>query len=641
MNEVKVFILAAGLGERLRPITDHIPKPLLPILSRPLVELILERVSSLPVTQIGINIHYKAEMIESWLRSSPYAEKITFFPENPVLGTGGALKNAATFLKGSVFLVHNSDIVSDIDLSLLVQKHCASGDMVTLATHEHPEFSSLWIGDDGYLLTVGAQPAEENFRIRSVAFTGIAVYDPSFLDILPDGNSGVVDSWLTALSAGFRIGTFDCTGHYWSDIGTPDAYARTVFDVLRKDGETVYIHPDVDCRMAEIMGCSVIEENCYIEALTQIRNSILLPGTRITKAIYLENVIAGPGYLVNLKAPGFMLNRNGVLGICVSLLKAVYKTTPSISAISLVGAGGSDRKYYRIESHRGNSVLMKSSEADQDFHRHLDYTSFFRNHDIPVPEMYVSDKERFAALFEDLGDATLYSWLHCHREADRLENLYKRIIDVLATLHTTVSDRVSECPLLESRVFDYDYLRWETAYFMEQFVAGLKRIPVNNKGRLDKEFDRLAQTADSFPKVIVHRDFQSQNIMITAGDTPRLLDYQGARLGPAAYDLASILWDPYFRLSDTMRDAVLDYYCRQRVRSPETFFNEAAFRESIISCRLQRHMQSLGAYAFLSQAKGKNYFLKYIPAALRYLREETKLVQHDYPVLNELVRSLI
>src|SRR4030043_1019311 len=111
---LSIFILAAGLGERLRPITDHFPKPLLPILGTPILQSILEKVSTLPAHKIGVNLHHKKEIIENWLRQSAFNKKVEIFPEESVFGTGGALKNGDAFLNTGTFLVHNSDIISDI-----------------------------------------------------------------------------------------------------------------------------------------------------------------------------------------------------------------------------------------------------------------------------------------------------------------------------------------------------------------------------------------------------------------------------------------------------------------------------------------------------------------------------------------------
>ena len=152
---ISAFILAAGLGERLRPITDHIPKPLLPILGKPVLQSVIEKACGLPADRIGLNLHYKKELIEEWVKRSAFNNHISLFPEDPALGTGGALKNAEDFLKDNTFLVHNSDIYSDIDLAKLVEFHLSSGNLATLAVHDYPEFNNLVIDDNSLLVEMG------------------------------------------------------------------------------------------------------------------------------------------------------------------------------------------------------------------------------------------------------------------------------------------------------------------------------------------------------------------------------------------------------------------------------------------------------------------------------------------------------
>jgi aminoglycoside/choline kinase family phosphotransferase len=235
---------------------------------------------------------------------------------------------------------------------------------------------------------------------------------------------------------------------------------------------------------------------------------------------------------------------------------------------------------------------------------------------------------------------SLYSWLKCRRAKETKEAFYRKTLDILAHLHSAVSSRIGNCPLLGSRFFDYAHFRWETAYFCDTFVSGLLGIIPPEREELDREFDKLAKSADSFQKSIMHRDFQSQNIMVTGDDMPRVIDYQGARIGPPAYDLASLLWDPYHRLDDTMRERLMNYYVSLMKECSAGAFDENAFRQSVLPCRLQRHMQALGAYGFLSKVKGKTYFEKYIPQALRYLDEEVGISRDEYPTLFNLMSRI-
>jgi aminoglycoside/choline kinase family phosphotransferase len=157
---------------------------------------------------------------------------------------------------------------------------------------------------------------------------------------------------------------------------------------------------------------------------------------------------------------------------------------------------------------------------------------------------------------------------------------------------------------------------------------------------LDEEFRCLAQRVDTFAKTVIHRDLQAQNIMVTKSRTPRIIDYQGARIGPTAYDIVSLLWDPYYRLDSELRGALLAYYLDRMAVKTGGLFDRDIFIKTIPHCRLQRHMQVLGAYGFLSTVKGKRYFLKHVDEGLRLLQEDAELTRDEYPVLYELVKKL-
>ena len=649
---LSVFILAAGLGERLRPITNHIPKPLLPVLGKPMLESVLEKVSALPVAAIGVNLHYKKELIGQWIRQSAFSDRVTLFPEDPVLGTGGALKNAEGFLQDSAFLVHNADILSDIDLEKLVAFHKESGNLATLAVHACPQFNNLVIDENGYLTEIGAMCSLcRTPGSQLVAFTGIAVYAPAFLKVLPEGASSIVHAWTEAISSGQRIGTYDVSGCYWTDIGTPASYAKAVITELRNNGETVYVHPSVDsCRNVEIDGYTVIEKGSMLSKGLSLRNCIVLPETRIETKESESNEPAcfltlfwgkGPGDtpLKPRSENGGWSFENYILGpdFTIALNESDLFALTEDNAV-LIGTGGSDRQYFRVKKNGLSTVRMQCAKDDPDFQRHIVYTHFFLKNSIPVPEIIEADSDNKTALFEDVGDLSLYSWLQCPREQHQIEALYKRVLDIAVLIHTTATDHRAECSLLQDRIFDYDHLRWETHYFIERFVEGLRDIKINKSSELDEELHKLALKVVSFHKTIIHRDFQSQNIMIAQGGIPRLLDYQGARIGPPAYDVASVLWDPYFHLEQKTREGLLQYYIH-RMGEVARWFNEQAFRESLLPCRLQRHMQALGAYGFLSSVKGKKHFLKYIPEGLRLLRENLFESNNEYPVLEELVEK--
>jgi aminoglycoside/choline kinase family phosphotransferase len=368
-----------------------------------------------------------------------------------------------------------------------------------------------------------------------------------------------------------------------------------------------------------------------------------MPGTEVAGSH--ENCIIGPDYELPLREIEMQPSTHramkkdvGLAGPLFSWFDAPAAGKGSIAKAVLIGLGGSDRRYFRVQKGTLTAVMMECGREDPDYERHLTYTKFFHGHGVPVPRLLGTDEAGKRALFEDLGDLSLHSWLRFPHDADIVEALYRRVLDILVGLHGRTSEHVDECPPLASRMFDYDHLRWETSYFLERFVTGLRKARIADRKALDEDFHNLAKAVSSFLPAIIHRDFQSQNIMMKAG-SPHVIDFQGARMAPPAYDLASILWDPYHRLDGTMRERLISYYIEEMKRSAMDF-DADAFLDTLLPCRLQRHMQALGAYGFLSALKGKKYFLKYVPEALRLLREETATAQNDYPVLHQLVSGL-
>ncbi|MCX6985177.1 MAG: sugar phosphate nucleotidyltransferase [Lentisphaerae bacterium] len=138
--KVNAIILAAGIGTRLRPVTDFIPKPLMPVGGVPLLESIIVKMKQAGIAKIAVNTHHLADRIESFIRNSPYSGFVELFQEKEILGTGGPLVNARALLSESeYFVLYNGDILSDLDMGKVVESHVASGKLATLVTIHGPE----------------------------------------------------------------------------------------------------------------------------------------------------------------------------------------------------------------------------------------------------------------------------------------------------------------------------------------------------------------------------------------------------------------------------------------------------------------------------------------------------------------------
>ncbi len=281
-------------------------------------------------------------------------------------------------------------------------------------------------------------------------------------------------------------------------------------------------------------------------------------------------------------------------------------------SISLAGAAGSRRAYYRLKSGSRNFIVLVSPPDDADFGRFLRITQFYRMVRFPVPMVFCIDDAAHQVVLEDLGDRCLYDQFRADR-AGGLES-YRKALDLLVDLQTRCHALHQECPDIRSRIFDREQLLWETAYYRVQYLEGHRGLPTGDL--LRAIFEELAALVDHHPKAIMHRDFQSQNLMVASDGAVHVIDYQGSRLGSVYYDLASLLLDPYVMLADAEIEGLLRHFHAKSLNSLE--FSE--FRTAFLHTGLQRVMQALGAFCFLSRVKGIASFAAHIRPGEERLR---------------------
>ncbi len=235
---MKGMILAAGLGTRLRPLTDTIPKPLLPVGGVPLIvwNLLLLRAGG--IREIVINLHYLGSMIEETLGDgSRWDMRITYSHEAELLGTGGGLKAAEWFFDGQPFFVMNGDTLIDLDLRAFLDFHDLQGGVATLVLRDDPQavqWGAVETDSQDRILRIKGQGMEERGAKRAVTFrmfAGVHILHPFILDDAPTGQPfSIIDSYTHALTGGSRLLGFVHTG-YWSDIGTVERYTQAQRDV--------------------------------------------------------------------------------------------------------------------------------------------------------------------------------------------------------------------------------------------------------------------------------------------------------------------------------------------------------------------------------------------------------------------------
>lgn len=243
---MKAMILSAGLGTRLRPLTDNLPKPLLPVEERPLIEYTLRLLRKHGLTDVIINLHYQGDKIVRALGDgSRLGMKIRYSEEPRILGTAGGIKKMETFLSEEPFLVINSDILVEINLDRVIELHRREKAAATLVLREDPEVDT-WgaVGVDSHnrIRQFLGKPDWRGEPLSKRMFTGIHVMDPRVLDYIPgQGFSTIIDTYVEMLRKGEWLAGHVHKG-YWIDIGTPERYRKVQEDLKGKTVELSYLN---------------------------------------------------------------------------------------------------------------------------------------------------------------------------------------------------------------------------------------------------------------------------------------------------------------------------------------------------------------------------------------------------------------
>jgi N-acetylmuramate 1-kinase len=285
----------------------------------------------------------------------------------------------------------------------------------------------------------------------------------------------------------------------------------------------------------------------------------------------------------------------------------LFSSEVSSVSIEALKEGGSDRAFYRLKKGDFSLALCITGNREE-----LDYYiqigSFLRSRGLPIPSFFFTSLEEGVVLMEDVGSLSLHNKVVGMGEEAEITALYSAVLRELVKLQSL---DVSSCPLFLKRPFDYATLRWETSYFRENFLQRYLGGNFDDSGSLDDEFHQLAEGLASMPFFPIHRDCQSQNVFLREGK-PVFLDFQGARMGNILYDIAALLRDPYVNLPAGIQNSLFNEYYRMVREKGLVSQDYAVFYTTYLLISLQRLMQALGAYTFLSLVKGKKAFLDHI-----------------------------
>lgn len=276
--------------------------------------------------------------------------------------------------------------------------------------------------------------------------------------------------------------------------------------------------------------------------------------------------------------------------------------------------GGSDREFFRVTLPHGDSfVFMHYGDEVAENAHWAGINKFMASLNMNVPRIIIQDIPRHFILLEDLGDVDL--WSLRFQPWEERSDYYFQVLTQIYRLHSfDLKSIPADVPLSEG--YGPRLYQWEHDYFLENLAWEVCKIKLSaaDSAKLNKELDTLSGNLQKIEPSLIHRDFQSQNIMIK-NDRPVLIDFQGMRKGCLFYDLGSLICDPYVTFEDEERNELLDFY--YELMNPS--YSRDEFTHNFWMGSVQRLLQALGAYGFLGLKKHKPAFLHHIANGLENL----------------------
>ncbi|MBR6732938.1 MAG: phosphotransferase [Kiritimatiellae bacterium] len=565
----KAVVLAAGFGTRLRPLTLVEPKPLLPMWGVPMLERIILMLESWGVEEIAVNAHWQAEKIREYVFKRRGTAKVTVADEPEILGTGGVLNPLRGFLGAEPFWLVNGDIVVDgLDPQSVADAYSLSGG-----------FAGCWISEAFGPRTVEADYAGRICNWKSdfpgdggtYTYCGLALLGPQVLDfVAPQGFSTIVQAYERAMmeQGRFVVGA-DPDGAYWADCGTLESYleAHSALDSAR------------------------FEEN----------PNVLFPGVKLLDSADLAGCVVTGGLVGGAFERAALVGVGQIGNARLAALAEAIGWNPEDVAAEFMGARGSDREFWRFVHGDDRAIaILYDDEKRPENARYAHHARLLEKAGVPVPRVLADLPGEKALALEDLGGESLEE--RASAKGANIAKLYAPVVSALRTFH----ERGVELALEESAdalepAFGPDLYAWERDLFETYCVKGRYGYDAMPEA-VRADLEAVAAELMRQRPVLVHRDFQSSNVLFRPGGSFAFIDFQGMRLGAAAYDLASLLYDPYVPMDEKTRLALARAY-------PVPAFAFGA---------VQRLVQALGAFGRL-EAAGQPQFARHVPRALENL----------------------
>lgn len=611
----QAVVLAAGLGTRLRPLTLARPKPLMPLWNVPLLERILRLLEEWGVERIAVNLHSLPEEIQAFLDRRDSRAEIRTSYEPEILGTAGALRPLRSFLGAEPFWVVNADIAARVAVEPLLQAF-ATGHGLAAAWLEPKKGPRTVEADRRGRITCYRSPTPG--VPGTFTFCGLQLVSPRIFEFLPDRPfCTLVEAYENALTCGVCVQGAVVKGSFWDDAGTIDAYLR-----LHDRGAAAKGMPPEERDQQLVDGGLElglwVSEGAEVAEDVRGSRSVVFGETRVLPGSVLKGCVIGGGCV------GGRLDDV----VCVAADKAGDDALPEAldelgwspreTAVAFLGTRGSNRSFWRLYHGADRAIYIRYSLERSENVRYAGHARLLAEAGVPVPQVLAELAQRCCLVMEDWGDDSLQKRMAARPE--RAETWYLPVMEALARLHVEGTRRVAaESDTILEPPFDAALYGWEHGLFETHLLKeryGLAALPSD----VARELRQVAARLLDAPQVALHRDFQSSNILFR-GRRMAFIDFQGLRMGAAAYDLASLLYDPYVTLTPELRVRLARAYeiCAPGLHDGVVLLHIGA---------VQRLVQALGAFGRLASV-GQAGFMRYILPALQNLLEAADICGLD------------
>jgi len=608
----KAVILAAGLGTRLEPLTYDTPKPLVPLWGESLISRLVRLLGRWGVRDILVNLHHEPGSIVRELRGKD-GPRVCFSFEPAILGTGGVLERASWFLDKDPVWMINADIVAELTPAPLVRALAGNRTIASLWLHpgQGPRTVEMRRGQ------ITCFRSEHPGAPGTFTFCGLQLLSPEILSFLPvSGTGSIVTAYEDAMKAGHCVRGVVVEGSHWADVGTPhrylEAHATGVAGRGAASRRSLQSPASLRKRGVAVQGFAAVAQDASVSPGAEIVNSVVWSGARIGPRARLADAVVARDTPVNRRLSGIAIacdrfpEKHAVRAALVAL-----RWSPEKATALRLPARGSDRWFTRLVHGTRTAMLIRYDPARKENTRYAGHARFLAKKRVPVPLVLRDLPDVCATVVEDVGDRSLEDHAG-NQDLARIERIYRKVIDAAVTLHGIDAEDLRRAGIRLEPPFTPSLYQWEHELFTDHFLARAPGIGKRTIRNVEEELRVVGRKLGRAPRMLIHRDLQSSNVMLRRGQ-PVFIDFQGMRMGPAAYDLASLLCDPYMALPESLQASLLQYYASRSEIAEEVsrVFAYAA---------VQRLVQAIGAYGRFECRPETAHFGRHIGPAFMMMR---------------------